>query len=152
MRNPADSGPGSGLPEALFGRPEELIAYVEKLRSTGDLVAAAEVLREALHQGLGTAELRALLARTQRDLRLEAEEQAWLSLVAGTRASIETLLAEERVPAALAVLQEKQTPEGKWVLESTPYGRMQANLEKKGQLSKWITLKALWVLERYQRT
>jgi len=56
---------------------------------------------------------------------------------------------DERMEDALAVLQEKQTPEGKWVLESTPYGRMQANLEKKGQPSKWITLKALWVLEGY---
>jgi len=33
------------------------------------------------------------------------------------------------------------------VLESTPYGRMQADLEKKGQPSKWVTLKALWVLK-----
>jgi hypothetical protein len=59
---------------------------------------------------------------------------------------------DERMEDALAVLREKQTPEGKWVLESTPYGRMQANLEKKGQPGKWITLKALWVLERYGRT
>jgi hypothetical protein len=59
---------------------------------------------------------------------------------------------DERMEDALAVLREKQTPEGKWMLESTPYGRMQANLEKKGQPSKWITLKALWVLERYGRT
>jgi hypothetical protein len=43
---------------------------------------------------------------------------------------------DERMEDALAVLLEKQTPEGKWVLESTPYGRMQANLEKKGQPSK----------------
>jgi len=58
---------------------------------------------------------------------------------------------DERMEDALAVLREKKTPEGKWVLESTPYGRMQANLEKKGQPSKWITLKALWVLEKYGR-
>jgi hypothetical protein len=57
---------------------------------------------------------------------------------------------DERMEDALAVLREKQTPEGKWVLESTPYGRMQANLEKKWQPSKWITLKALWVLEKYR--
>jgi hypothetical protein len=49
---------------------------------------------------------------------------------------------------ALAVLREKQSPEGKWVLESTPYGRMQANLGQKGQPSKWITLYALRVLKR----
>jgi len=54
---------------------------------------------------------------------------------------------EERMEDALAALREKQTPEGKWVLESTPYGRMQANLEKKGRPSKWLTLMALWVLK-----
>lgn len=54
---------------------------------------------------------------------------------------------DERMDDALAVLQEKRTEEGKWVLESTPYGRMQANLEKKGAPSKWITLHALWVIK-----
>ena len=54
---------------------------------------------------------------------------------------------DERMDDALAVLRERRTPEGKWVLESTPYGRMQANLEKKGSPSKWVTLYALWALE-----
>jgi len=54
---------------------------------------------------------------------------------------------DKRMEDALAVLREKQTSEGKWVVESTPYGRMQANLEKKGQPSKWVTLKALQVLK-----
>jgi hypothetical protein len=54
---------------------------------------------------------------------------------------------DERTADAAAVLQGKRTAAGAWVLESTPQGRMQANLEKKGQLSKWITLKALWALD-----
>ncbi|PKO21715.1 MAG: hypothetical protein CVU38_13240 [Chloroflexi bacterium HGW-Chloroflexi-1] len=54
---------------------------------------------------------------------------------------------DARMADALGVLREKQTPEGKWVLESTPHGRMQANLEKRGQPSKWLTLYALWTLE-----
>jgi len=58
---------------------------------------------------------------------------------------------DERMDDALAALLEKQTPEGNWILESTPYGRMQANLEKKGQPSKWITLHALWVLKGMDR-
>jgi hypothetical protein len=37
------------------------------------------------------------------------------------------------------------------LLESTPYGRMQANLEKKGQPSKWITLKALQVIRQIEK-
>ena len=58
---------------------------------------------------------------------------------------------DERMEDALTVLREKQTPEGKWVLESTPYGRMQANLEKKGKPSKWITLKALRVIKQIEK-
>ncbi len=54
---------------------------------------------------------------------------------------------DERMEDALAVLLEKRTPEGKWMLEATPHGRMQANLEKKGQPSKWLTMYALWVLK-----
>ncbi len=57
---------------------------------------------------------------------------------------------EERMDDAVAVLQEKRSPEGTWILESTPYGRMQANLEKKGRPSKWVTLKALQVLNEYR--
>lgn len=53
---------------------------------------------------------------------------------------------DEGMNDALNVLREKRTPEGKWLLESTPEGRMPANLEKKGQPSKWLTLMALWVL------
>ncbi len=57
---------------------------------------------------------------------------------------------DERMKDALEVLREKQTSEGKWVLESTPYGRMQANLGKKGEPSKWVTLIALWALRGVQ--
>jgi len=53
---------------------------------------------------------------------------------------------DQRMEDALAVLREKQRADGRWLLESAPYGRMQANLEKKGQPSKWVTLKALEVL------
>jgi hypothetical protein len=52
---------------------------------------------------------------------------------------------------ALDVLHQKRLANGRWVLESTPYGRMQAGLEKKGQPSKWVTLKALEVLEQAER-
>jgi hypothetical protein len=55
---------------------------------------------------------------------------------------------DERMEDALTVLREKQTVEGRWLLESTPYGRMQVSLEKKGQASKWVTMYALWVLQK----
>lgn len=54
---------------------------------------------------------------------------------------------DERLTDALDVLRRNRLADGCWILESTPYGRMQASLEKKGQPSKWVTLKALEVLE-----
>jgi len=53
---------------------------------------------------------------------------------------------DERMDDALTILRDNQTADGRWILESTPYGRMQADLEKKGQPSKWVTLMAWWVL------
>jgi hypothetical protein len=53
---------------------------------------------------------------------------------------------DERMSDALAVLEQKRTPDGRWILESTPHGQMQVNLEKKGQPSKWLTLYALWTM------
>ncbi len=53
---------------------------------------------------------------------------------------------DPRMDDALATLQAKRTPDGAWILENAPQGRMQANLEKKGQPSKWLTLMALWAV------
>jgi hypothetical protein len=53
---------------------------------------------------------------------------------------------DERMSDALAALQEKRTADGTWILESTPQGQMQTNLEKKDQPSTWLTLYALWTI------
>lgn len=45
-------------------------------------------------------------------------------------------------------LAEVQNADGKWILESTPSGRMQTNLEQKGKPSKWVTLNGLRVIKR----
>ena len=55
---------------------------------------------------------------------------------------------DERIDDALKILLQKQNDEGRWILESTPSGRMQTNLEQKGKPSKWVTLNALRVLRR----
>ena len=55
---------------------------------------------------------------------------------------------DERLGDAVGLLLKKQRSNGTWVLESTPTGRMQANIEVKGRPSKWITLNALRVLKR----
>jgi len=55
---------------------------------------------------------------------------------------------DERMQDALAVLSQKRLEDGRWPLESTPWGRMQVNLERKGEASKWLTLMAWYVLQR----
>ena len=55
---------------------------------------------------------------------------------------------DERLRDAVEVLVQKRQSNGSWILENSPEGRMQANIEKKGQPSKWITLIALKALKR----
>jgi len=55
---------------------------------------------------------------------------------------------DERLNDAVDVLLQKRQSSGAWVLESSPIGRMQTNIEAKGKPSKWITLIALRVLKR----
>ena len=58
-----------------------------------------------------------------------------------------TLTNEKRLNDAVEVLFQKRCPDGTWILESTPAGRMQTSIEVKGKPSKWITLNALRVLK-----
>ena len=55
---------------------------------------------------------------------------------------------DERLNDAVKALMQKRQNDGKWILENSPTGRMQANIEVKGQPSKWITFIALRVLKR----
>ncbi|MGD6806703.1 MAG: nitrogen fixation protein NifH [Candidatus Bathyarchaeia archaeon] len=56
---------------------------------------------------------------------------------------------DERMQEAADLVVSKQTDEGKWLLESTFNGRFQVSIERKGEPSKWITLKALEALKGY---
>ncbi len=58
---------------------------------------------------------------------------------------------DERLSDAVQVLLEKRCSDGTWILEKTPTGRMQTNIEAKGKPSKWITLIALRVLKRLRK-
>lgn len=53
---------------------------------------------------------------------------------------------DARIGDALAILQSKRQPDGTWILENAPLGRMQADLEERGRPSKWVTLMALWAI------
>jgi hypothetical protein len=50
---------------------------------------------------------------------------------------------------ALDILRGKMTPDGRWIMETSNNGKMNADIEKKGSPSKWITMRALRVLEYY---
>jgi hypothetical protein len=49
----------------------------------------------------------------------------------------------------LQVIRDKQTADGVWCLENSINGKMWADVEVKGQPSKWITLFALIVLDHF---
>jgi hypothetical protein len=55
---------------------------------------------------------------------------------------------DERMAEALEVVEAKRQPQGHWLLEDDYWGRLQANIEKRGRPSKWITLTALRVMKR----
>jgi len=59
---------------------------------------------------------------------------------------------DDRIVDAVRLLIQKSQPDGKWLLDAAPTGRMQTNIEAVGQPSKWITLNALKVLKQLQKT
>ena len=55
---------------------------------------------------------------------------------------------DPRLAPVLQLILDKQDAAGRWKLENTLNGKMWIDVEKKGQPSKWITLRALRVLKR----
>lgn len=55
---------------------------------------------------------------------------------------------DPRLANALGFIRSKQDAQGRWKLENSLNGKMWLDLEKKGQPSKWVTLRALCVLKR----
>lgn len=55
-------------------------------------------------------------------------------------------ISDPRLEDAREIIRSKRMDDGKWKLESTMNGKMNAVIEQKGMPSKWITLKALKVM------
>lgn len=55
---------------------------------------------------------------------------------------------DPRLRNALQLILSKQDTQGRWKLENTLNGKMWIDIEKRGEPSKWITLRALRVLKR----
>jgi hypothetical protein len=58
---------------------------------------------------------------------------------------------DPRLEDARVILQSKQPADGRWILENTFNGKMVVQFEQKGKPSKWLTLKALRILDRFSR-
>lgn len=56
---------------------------------------------------------------------------------------------DERMREAVDALLAKQADDGTWKLENTFNGRYQADIERKGRPSKWVTIQAMTALKRY---
>ncbi len=55
--------------------------------------------------------------------------------------------ADPRLRPGLALIRSKRGPDGRWPLKHSLNGKMWADIEQKGQPGKWVTLRALRVLE-----
>jgi hypothetical protein len=56
---------------------------------------------------------------------------------------------DPRMQPAMDVVASKQRTDGKYCLDNPPNGRHLVNIEAKGKPSKWITLRALAVMQRW---
>jgi len=56
--------------------------------------------------------------------------------------------ADPRLAHALQFILGKQDAQGRWKLEGGLNGKLWADVEQKGKPSKWVTLRALFVLKR----
>ena len=54
---------------------------------------------------------------------------------------------DERLADAIQLVQEKRGPDGRWVLENPHHNSVALTMEKEGAPSRWITLRALRVLD-----
>ena len=75
-----------------------------------------------------------------------------IGYVADVLQNLEVLIAlgqgnNPKIAKAIEFVINKQDSQGRWKIEYTLNGKMWADIEKKGQPSKWITLRALRVLK-----
>ncbi len=54
---------------------------------------------------------------------------------------------DHRMDEALALIESKRTPDGRWLMEDSFNGKFQVDIETQGKPSKWLTLNALRTLK-----
>ena len=58
---------------------------------------------------------------------------------------------DERMQEAIDVILNARQPDGKWLLKNTYNGKMYMDIEEKHKPSKWVTLRALYVLKNWDK-
>ena len=58
---------------------------------------------------------------------------------------------DERMSAALRIIEETRQKDGKWLLKDSFNGKMWVDIEEKNKPSKWITLRAMYVLKKWNK-
>jgi hypothetical protein len=58
---------------------------------------------------------------------------------------------DRRLDDAMALVSSRRQPDGRWLLQDTFNGSFLADIERKGEPSKWITLNALRALRDFQK-
>jgi hypothetical protein len=58
---------------------------------------------------------------------------------------------DSRVDEAIALVRQKQQPDGTWLLENTHPGKVHFVMEEDEEPSRWNTLRAMRVLGWYER-
>lgn len=56
---------------------------------------------------------------------------------------------DERMQGSIDLILKAQQPDGKWLLKNTYNGKMYTDIEEKHKPSKWVTLRALYVLKNW---
>ncbi|HWC28722.1 MAG TPA: nitrogen fixation protein NifH, partial [Dehalococcoidia bacterium] len=59
--------------------------------------------------------------------------------------------ADPRLDAAFALVLDKRDDSGRWLMESSINGRTWTSIERRGEPSKWVTLRAMTTLRRAGR-
>lgn len=58
---------------------------------------------------------------------------------------------DERMSDALRIIEEAQQEDGRWILKDSFNGKMWTDIEEKNKPSKWVTLRAMYVLAMWNR-
>lgn len=155
--------PPAGSPyeryEMCWGTHTCLMGVVKALKALAAIPEAARsaAVRTTIERGAEFLLVHHLFRRSHDLSQVAKYDWLRLSFPLGWRTDILEMLlvlgelgyADPRLGEAVGAVISKRTPGGRWQLQALPGQRMPVPFERKGQLSRWVTLRALTALRRY---